>query len=45
VLGREQLLTAFQALSDELGRQGILGELNIVGGTAMVRALRGGRGP
>ena len=39
MLSRETILAALTRLSDELGRKGVLGELNIVGGTAMVLAF------
>lgn len=39
MLSRETILAALARLSDELGRKGVLGELNIVGGTAMVLAF------
>ena len=39
MLSRDLILTAFTQLSDQLGRRGVLGELNVVGGTAMVLAF------
>jgi hypothetical protein len=39
MLSRETILAALSRLSDELERKGVLGELNIVGGTAMVLAF------
>lgn len=39
MLSRETLVSALTLLSDELGRLGVKGELNIVGGTAMVLAF------
>ena len=39
MLSRDTIITAFTQLSDELGRRGIMGELNIVGGTAMLLAF------
>jgi hypothetical protein len=36
---QEQMLRAFQALSDELAREGIKGEVGIVGGAAMLLAF------
>jgi hypothetical protein len=38
-LTREQILAALQALSDELGKQGVTGELCLFGGTVMVLAF------
>jgi len=38
-LNREQILRALTALSDELGKQGIVGEICLFGGTAMVLAF------
>ena len=38
-LTREQILAALQALSDELGKQGVTGELCSFGGTVMVLAF------
>lgn len=38
-LTREQILTALEALSDELREQGIMGEICLFGGTAMVLAF------
>ena len=38
-LTREQILAALQALSDELGKQGITGEVCLFGGTVMVLAF------
>ncbi|MFN0104038.1 MAG: hypothetical protein ACKV2U_18385 [Bryobacteraceae bacterium] len=43
MLSRERILEALARLSDELGRRGVLGELNIVGGTAMVLAFNARR--
>jgi len=37
-LSREAILTAFQQMSDELGRRGIAGELCLLGGAVMVLA-------
>jgi hypothetical protein len=34
MLSRATILSAFTQLSDELGKRGVLGELNVVGGTA-----------
>ena len=39
MLSRETILAAMTQLSDELGRRGVMGELNVVGGTAIVRAF------
>ncbi|MBC7852437.1 MAG: hypothetical protein IAF94_03290 [Pirellulaceae bacterium] len=39
MLSRDTILTAFTHLSDELGKRGVLGELNVVDGTAMVLAF------
>jgi len=39
VLTREQILRALSALSDELEKQGIMGEICLFGGTAMVLAF------
>ena len=39
MLSRDAILTALKLLSDELGKNGVLGELNVVGGTAMVLAF------
>ena len=39
MLSRATILEALRLLSDELGRSGVLGEINIVGGTAMVLAF------
>lgn len=39
MLSRATILTALTRLSDQLGRSGVLGELNVVGGTAMVLAF------
>ena len=39
MLSRETILTALTRLSDVLERKGVQGELNIVGGTAMVLAF------
>jgi hypothetical protein len=36
MLNRETVLEAFRHLSDRLGRRGVVGELNLLGGTAMV---------
>jgi hypothetical protein len=38
-LGREQILAALRALSDELGKQNITGEICLFGGTVMVLAF------
>ncbi len=38
-LTREQILAALRALSDELGKQGITGEVCLFGGTVMVLAF------
>ena len=38
-LAREAILGALSALSDELGRQGVLGEVCLFGGTVMVLAF------
>jgi hypothetical protein len=38
-LTRDQILTALNALSDELGRQGVTGEICLFGGTVMVLAF------
>ena len=38
-LTREGILNALQALSDELGKQGVTGELCLFGGTVMVLAF------
>jgi len=38
MLSRAAIVTALTRLSDELGRSGVLGEINVVGGTAMVLA-------
>lgn len=38
-LTREQILTALGALSDELGKQGVTGEVCLFGGTVMVLAF------
>jgi hypothetical protein len=38
-LTRDQILAALRALSDELGRQGITGEICLFGGTVMVLAF------
>jgi len=40
MLTREQILTALQAVSDQLGTQGITGEICLFGGTVMVLAFR-----
>lgn len=40
MLSRSTILMAFAHLSEELGKVGILGELNVVGGTAMVLAFQ-----
>jgi len=39
MLTREVIVEALTKLSDELARRGIIGEINIVGGTAMVLAF------
>jgi hypothetical protein len=39
MLSRSTILTALTQLSEELGRKGVLGEIDIVGGTAMVLAF------
>src|SRR5947207_203140 len=39
-LAREQILAALGALSDELGKKGIIGEICLFGGTVMVLAFR-----
>ena len=39
VLTRETILRALQSLSDELGRQGVVGEICLFGGTVMVLAF------
>ena len=39
MLSRDTILTAFAQLSGELGKRGVLGELNVVGGAAMVLAF------
>ena len=38
-LTREQILSALRALSDELGKQGVTGEICLFGGTVMVLAF------
>jgi hypothetical protein len=38
-LTREQILAALRALSDELGKQGVTGEICLFGGTVMVLAF------
>jgi len=38
-LTREAILAALRALSDELGRQGVTGEICLFGGTVMVLAF------
>src|ERR1044072_6897965 len=38
-LTREQILVALQALSDELGKQSVTGEVCLFGGTVMVLAF------
>ena len=38
-LTREQILAALQALSEELGKQGVTGEVCLFGGTVMVLAF------
>src|ERR1051325_2281607 len=38
-LTREQILAALLALSDELGKQGVTGEICLFGGTVMVLAF------
>jgi hypothetical protein len=40
VLSQDQILNALTRLSDELERRGVLGELCLVGGTAMVLAFQ-----
>ncbi len=39
MLSRSTILAALEKLSDELAKRGVLGELNVVGGTAMVLAF------
>ena len=39
MLSRDTILTAFTRLSDELRTRGVLGEVNVVGGAAMVLAF------
>ena len=39
MLTRSAILNAFTQLSEELGKRGVPGELNIVGGTAMIPAF------
>lgn len=39
-LTREQILRALRALSNELGKQGIMGEICLFGGTAMLLAFK-----
>ena len=39
MLSRETIRKALTLLSDELAKSGVLGELNVVGGTAMVLAF------
>ena len=39
MLSRTAIMEAFSKLSDELGKRGVQGELNVVGGTAMVLAF------
>lgn len=39
MLSRSTILSALRHLSDELGRRGVLGEINVVDGTAMVLAF------
>ena len=39
MLSRATILEALTRLSDELGKAGVLGELNLVGGTAMILAF------
>ena len=39
MLSRETILEALARLSDELGKAGVFGELNLVGGTAMILAF------
>ena len=39
MLSTATILTALTRLSDELGSRGVLGELNVVGGTAMILAF------
>jgi hypothetical protein len=38
-LSREQILRALQSLSEQLGQQGVMGEVCLFGGTVMVLAL------
>jgi hypothetical protein len=38
-LTRESILRAFQALSDELGKEGVIGEVCLFGGTVMILAF------
>lgn len=38
-LSREQILRALQSLSDQLGQQGVMGEVCLFGGTVMVLAF------
>ena len=38
MLSRDTIITAFTQLSDELGKHGVLGELNIIEGTTMLLA-------
>jgi hypothetical protein len=39
ILSREQILTSLRALSDELGKTGVTGEICLFGGTVMVVAF------
>ena len=39
VLSREQILRALQSLADQLGQQGVMGEVCLFGGTVMVLAF------
>ena len=39
MLSRDTIVQALTQLSDELGRRGVIGELNVLGGTAMVLAF------
>ena len=43
MLTRATILAALTQLSEELARSGVLGELNVVGGTAMVLAFNARR--
>jgi hypothetical protein len=40
MVNEETIRSALTQLSDELGKRGVMGELNLVGGTAMVLAFR-----